>query len=38
MTNENEDFLKEIEVLFQVIENRELKIRKELKYIKKIKT
>ena len=33
MTNENEDFLKEIEVLFQVIENRELKIRKELKYL-----
>ena len=37
MANKNEEILKELENLYQVIENRELKIRKELKYFKKIK-
>ena len=37
MPTKNEEILKELENLYQVIENRELKIRKELKYFKKIK-
>ena len=37
MANKNEEILKELENLYQVIENRELKIRKELKYFKKLK-
>jgi len=37
MANKNEEILKELENLYQVIENRELKIRKELKDLKEIK-
>ena len=37
MANKNEEILKELENLYQVIENRELKIRKEIKYFKKLK-
>ena len=37
MPTKNEEILKELENLYQVIENRELKIRKELKYFKKLK-
>ncbi len=37
MANKNEEILKELENLYQVIENRELKIRKELKVLKEIK-
>ena len=37
MASKNEEILKELENLYQVIENRELKIRKELKVLKEIK-
>ena len=37
MPTKNEEILKELENLYQVIENRELKIRKEIKYFKKLK-
>ena len=37
MPTKNEEILKELENLYQVIENRELKIRKELKDLKEIK-